>query len=143
MWRAALQPIVTLSTCEAELVAMACCATSIMHVRQIAADLEYEPITGETTLMCCDNQSAMKLSEKNTSGRRTKHIDIRFYWIRGTIKRGDIKCVWVPSNENKANIFTKKLNNAEQRRQTNDLGLVDFNNMINQEMEESGLQAAG
>ena len=68
----------------------------------------------------------MMLSEKNTSGRRTKHIDIRFYWIRGTILDGDIKCIWVASNQNKANIFTKKLNIQEQRRQTEDLGMVDY-----------------
>ena len=109
--RASLQPIVTLRTCEAEFVAMAACATNIMFIRQLGADLKFKPITDYNVIMYCDNKTAKTLTENNTASKITKHIDIRFFWIRGNVETQEIICCWIPTYLNKANIFTKKMNN--------------------------------
>ena len=69
-------------------------------------------------MMYCDNKAAKTLTEKNTANKRTKHIDIRFFQIRGKVELQEILCYWMPTYLNKANRFTKKINNPEQRKQT-------------------------
>ena len=61
------------------------------------------------TVIYVDNQSAIKISENDTEHDRTKHIDIRHYYIRELIKSGEIKLKWLPTCEQLADIFTKPL----------------------------------
>jgi hypothetical protein len=58
-----------------------------------------------------DNQSAMLL-EKNgraSSGRRTRHIDIRYFFVTDRVKSGDIRIEYCPTADMVADFFTKPL----------------------------------
>ena len=57
--------------------------------------------------MGIDNQGAMKLAQNPVFHERSKHIDIRYHFIRDEISSGHIKLVYVPTHENYADIFTK------------------------------------
>ena len=66
------------------------------------------PCEKETTLFV-DNQSAIQLVKNPVYHKRTKHIDIRYHFIREKIENGDIAVEYVPSKEQKTDIFTKAL----------------------------------
>lgn len=56
-----------------------------------------------------DNQSAIKIAENDIEHYRTKHIDIKYKFVTDEINQNNIKLKWVPSNNQKADIFTKNL----------------------------------
>ena len=57
----------------------------------------------------CDNVGAIFLS-KNNESRRTKHIDIKVHFVRQYVENGIVKIIFVRSEENKADPFTKNVN---------------------------------
>ena len=54
-----------------------------------------------------DNQSAIKLAENPVQHQRSKHIDIRYFRIREEIRDGKIKVLYVPTEDNVADLLTK------------------------------------
>ncbi|XP_050217613.1 secreted RxLR effector protein 161-like [Mercurialis annua] len=78
-WSSKKQVSVALSTAEAEYVAAGCCCAQILWIKQQLLDygvtLSHIPIK-------CDNTSAINLSKNPIQHSRSKHIDIRHYFIR-------------------------------------------------------------
>jgi hypothetical protein len=56
-----------------------------------------------------DNESAVKLTKNPESHARTRHIDIRYHYIRELVEDGTIETIWIPGTENPADMFTKPL----------------------------------
>lgn len=54
----------------------------------------------------CDNESAVKLTANPVFHARTKHIEVRYHYIRETVLNHDIKLESVSTNEQVADIFT-------------------------------------
>ncbi|CAB1109760.1 unnamed protein product [Ectocarpus sp. CCAP 1310/34] len=59
-----------------------------------------------------DNQGAIALVQNPLSSGRTKHIDVRFHFIRGLFGSGDISVKFVPTTERHADLLTKALSRA-------------------------------
>jgi hypothetical protein len=61
-----------------------------------------------------DNQSAMLLEKNGTasSGKRTRHINIRYYFVKDRIDNGELRVEYCPTEEMLADIFTKPLQGA-------------------------------
>jgi hypothetical protein len=59
-----------------------------------------------------DNKGCFHLSENEMYHQRTKHIDIRYHWIREQIAQGKFKLYLTPGSENVADIMTKPLGPA-------------------------------
>ncbi|KAG7544127.1 GAG-pre-integrase domain [Arabidopsis thaliana x Arabidopsis arenosa] len=106
-WASKKQPVVTLSTTEAEFVAAAYCACQCVWMRRILEEFGLEQ-SGSTTIMC-DNSSAIKLSKNPVLHGRSKHIDVRFHFLRDLTKDGVVKLVHCGTNEQVADILTKPL----------------------------------
>ncbi|CAA7024669.1 unnamed protein product [Microthlaspi erraticum] len=106
-WASKKQPVVTLSTTEAEFVAAAYCACQCVWMRRILEEFGLEQ-SGSTTIMC-DNSSAIKLSKNPVLHGRSKHIDVRFHFLRDLTKDGVVKLVHCGTNEQIADILTKPL----------------------------------
>lgn len=107
-WSSQRQKIVTLSTTEAEYVAAAAAAAKeAMWLRKLLRDLDclYE----DRTTLYMDNQSAIRLVKNPEFHKRTKHIDIRYHYIRETVANGDIRVEYIPSELQRADILTKSL----------------------------------
>lgn len=66
----------------------------------------------------CDNSSAIKLSRNPVMHRRTKHIDVRYHYLRNLSNEGAMKLVFVGTNDQVADIMTKpiKLDQYEKLR---------------------------
>jgi Reverse transcriptase (RNA-dependent DNA polymerase)/gag-polypeptide of LTR copia-type/Integrase core domain/GAG-pre-integrase domain len=104
-WMAEKQPIITLSTMEAEYVAANTIARNTKWLRQFLMELGFrQDIPSEIFI---DNQTAKKISENPELHKRSQHIDKQYHWIREQIELGIISIHWIPSAENLADIFTK------------------------------------
>ncbi|GAU24969.1 hypothetical protein TSUD_312040 [Trifolium subterraneum] len=106
-WSSRKQPIVTLSTTEAEFVAAASCACQSLWLRNMLNHLSISQ--KGTTLIHCDNSSSIKLSKNPILRGRCKHIDVRFHFLRDLTKDGVIELVHCKSQEQLADVMTKPL----------------------------------
>jgi hypothetical protein len=86
------------------------CADVVKEVKwtkQILNELQYEVETPINVYI--DNQSAIKIGENDVEHDRTKHIDIKYYFIRDSVNDNEIKLMYVPTDQQLADIFTKSL----------------------------------
>jgi hypothetical protein len=112
-WSSKKQPIVTLSSTEAEYVALTRVEGHSMD-SQITEISSVFSFTVPTTLYC-DNQGAIRLSKDSTFHGRTKHIDVHFHFIRQTVTSGHIVLRYWSTNDMIGDIFTKSLARVEVR----------------------------
>ena len=104
-WYSGLQTVVALSSTESEYISLATAATEITYLRELTSFLQ-RPAQAPTTLFE-DNQGAIHLVENPVHHKRTKHIDVRFHYIRLAQEQGIVKVVKIHTDLNKADIFTK------------------------------------
>jgi hypothetical protein len=109
---------VVLSTAEAEYVAA--CAT--VWLQKLLSGLFGLGL--EATCIWCDNQSCMKLSENPVFHDRSKHIEIRYYYIRDMVQRGAVRLQFVTSEDQVADVFTKPLSRMKFEYFRDKLGVV-------------------
>ena len=121
-WSSQRQRLVTLSTTESEYAAAATAAKEAIWIRKLLSDIEYRCETG--TLLYVDNQSAIKLAKNPEFHKRTKHIDIRYHYLREKYQSGEINIQYVPSEVQKADILTKPLARDRFTSLRDSLGLV-------------------
>ena len=60
-------------------------------------------------MIYCDNQSCIKLTENPVFHNRSKHIEIKYHFIRDCVQRGAVKLEYVSIDEQVADILTKSL----------------------------------
>ena len=107
-WRSKSGKSVTLSSAEAEYYGISELAKEILFVRQLLNHMKIKieyPMIIET-----DNVGAMYLSNNYATSQRTHHIDTCYHFVQEFIEDGIIKIKFVRSEENKADIFTKNVN---------------------------------
>ncbi len=103
-----LQSIVALSTCEAEYVAICEAGKEAVWLGFLLAELEFQKKSTPVTLYA-DNQGSIALSNNSEFHRRTKHIDVRFHWIREEVSMKQLNIVYIPTAEMAADGLTKSL----------------------------------
>ena len=74
--------------------------------------------------MHSDNQGAIALSKDDRFHQRTKHINIRYHFIRQHIENGNITLVYCPTENMTADILTKALPSMKQKHFASSLGLI-------------------
>lgn len=104
-WNSCKQQTVALSTAEAEYMAMALATQEALWLQQLQAELGQG--NDGALLIYCDNQSAIKLASTDCYKPRTKHIDIRWHFIRENIVKCKIKFLFVNSCNMVADNLTK------------------------------------
>ena len=106
-WSSHKQELVMLSTAEAEYVAAAHVAKEGIWLHLLLSKLS--PPIPKTTTLHCDNQAACKLATTNNYHARTKHIDIRYHFIRQTVEDGTFNIVYCPTDNMVADTLMKVL----------------------------------
>ncbi|CAA7019223.1 unnamed protein product [Microthlaspi erraticum] len=115
-WSSRKQDIVTLSSTEAEYVAA---TSSACHCVWLKGILQEIGVLGDECIdIMCDNSSTIKLSKNPVMHRRTKHIDVRYHYLRNLSNEEVMKLVFCGTNEQVADILTKpiKLDQFEKLR---------------------------
>ena len=103
-WKATLQPVVALSTTEAEYMAITEACKESVWLRGLFAEL-----CGVDSCidLFCDSQSAIYLTKDQMFHQRTKHIDIKYHYVREVIAQGKIKVCKISTHDNPADMMTK------------------------------------
>ena len=119
-WYSHAQKTVALSSTEAEYMALSDCSRQVVWIRQLLGENGYQlgpiPIAG-------DNQGAIFISSNPVTERRSKHIDIRYHYIREVIAQGHIEVFFIDGNDNPADMFTKNLGHVKFLKFRSALGL--------------------
>jgi hypothetical protein len=110
-WMSKKQPIVALSTCEAEYVAATSCVCHAVWLRNLLKELGMSQ--KEPTTIFVDNKSSIALAKNPVFHDRSKHIDTRYHYIRECIERKDVQVEYVKSQDQVADIFTKPLKHED------------------------------
>ncbi|GJW93209.1 hypothetical protein Tco_0172881 [Tanacetum coccineum] len=122
-WSSKRQKSTAISSTEAEYIAMSGCCAQILWMRSQLTDygLGFNKI-----LMYCDNKSAIALCCNNVQHSRSKHIDIRFHFIKEHVENGVIELYFVNTEYQLADIFTKALGRERIEFLINKLGMRSF-----------------
>ena len=123
-WSSTKQKTVSLSSTESEYYAMTHALKEVLWIR-LFLTIHRLPIPRPFPLLC-DNQSAMALVESEAVSSRSKHIDVRYHFIRNHISEGSFQTTWIPTNDMTANIFTKPLLPPLFIKHCDTLGLVSI-----------------
>ncbi|GJZ17312.1 hypothetical protein Tco_0553435 [Tanacetum coccineum] len=108
---------------EAEYVAAAGCCANILWMKSQLTDYD---IIYEKVPIFCDNTSAIAISNNPVLHSRTKHIVIRYHFIRDHILKGDIELHLIPTQYQLADIFTKPLDEPTFKRLIVELGMLNI-----------------
>jgi len=120
-WSSKKQYIIALSSTEAEYIAQTHAAKELLWLRTFIGEINEK--FGNPITLNCDNQGAIALAKDNKFHARTKHIDIRYHFIRESVECGKININYIPTEDNVADIFTKPLAKAKFRQFVVMLGL--------------------
>ncbi|GJR37376.1 retrovirus-related pol polyprotein from transposon TNT 1-94 [Tanacetum coccineum] len=103
-WKAALQHVVALSTTEAEYMALTEAVKEAIWLRGLLEELGIEL---NTVAVNCDNQGAIHLSRNHVFHERTKHINVRYHFIREVLEAKTVKVLKVGTEHNAMDALTK------------------------------------
>ena len=106
-WSSKKQPIVALSSTEAEYIALCRAAQEAVWLRSLLADVGLTPKTA--TVVREDNQGAIALGKNPKDHPRTKHIDVKYHYVREVVQNKIIDVVHVPTGDMVADTLTKAL----------------------------------
>jgi hypothetical protein len=151
-WKSTKQNVVATSSTEAEYIASSDTAKEALWIRRLSAEIKGTSIPvlqdrfqHETDvqdyiqalqaiertptpqlhpqIILADNQSAIKLSKNPQHHNRTKHIDVRYHFIRKTCQDGLIELAYIPTTEMVADILTKALPREKHEKHMEGMGL--------------------
>ena len=105
-WSSRKQPSVATSTMEAEYIALSDASRECIARMQLFSDLH---IQVNKPVLLCDNQAALSIVRYPVHHQRSKHIAIRYHYIRDAFNNGKFDIQYVPSAEQLADILTKAL----------------------------------
>jgi hypothetical protein len=124
-WASKKQNSLALSTAEVEYIAAGHCCAQLLWMRQTLRDYGYK--LSKVPLLS-DNESAIRVADNPIEHNRTKHIDIRYHFLKDHQQREDIEIAYVSTKEQLANIFTKPLDDKTFSKLRNELNILDSRN---------------
>ncbi|MDR3401435.1 MAG: reverse transcriptase domain-containing protein [Chthoniobacter sp.] len=107
-WCSKKQTMVALSSMESEYVAASLACQEVVHVRGLLSDFGVAGL-GEATALFCDNTAAEQLANGSRISQRSKHINVRYHYIRSCVAEGIVAVRWIRTTEQPADALTKAL----------------------------------
>ena len=98
----------TTATCEAEYVVLRDAAKETIFERAVLFFLQPQ-LAGMCVDIFGDNEGAMAIANNPSSASRSKHIDVKFHFIQGLVRAGEIRILHVGTEHQHTDIFTKEL----------------------------------
>jgi hypothetical protein len=117
--------LVALSTVEAEYIVVGHCCAQLLWMRQTLRDYGYK--LSKVPLLC-DNESAICIADNPVEHSLTKHIDIRYHFLRDHQQKGDIEIAYVSTHNQLVDIFTEPLFEKTFSKLRNELNILDSRN---------------
>jgi len=123
-WSSRKQADHALSSTEAEYIAAADASQEALSFRSMLEEIGFYQ---ETTIIHEDNESCIKLSKNPQDTKRTRHIQVKYHFIRNLVKQGIIKLIHCKTQNQLADIFTKGVNGPRLKSITRQLGIEENN----------------
>jgi ATP-binding cassette subfamily B (MDR/TAP) protein 1 len=109
-WQSRLQKCVALNTTKVEFIAVTEVSKELLWLKQLACELGFGQ---DKYVLFCDNQSVIHLSKNASFHSRSKHIEVRYYWIRNMLNSKQLQLDKVHADENEVDILTKVVTRAK------------------------------
>ena len=119
-WSSRKQSSVAQSTTEAEYVAAASCCSQLLWMISTLRDFG---LSFSRVPLLCDSTSAISVAKNLVLHSKTKHIDVRYHFLRDHQEKGDIELCHVDTQNQLADILTKPLDQATFARLRGELGV--------------------
>ncbi len=119
-WLSKKQASVALSTSEAEYVALSLATQEAIWLRRLLTEIG---VPSGPVMVMEDNQGAIAIARNPIAHSRTKHIDIRYHYIREALQDDVISLQYCPTNEMIADLLTKPLSKPQFERLRLGLGM--------------------
>ena len=105
-WTSRAQKTIALSSTEAEYMALSDCSRQVVWMHTLLGELGYHllPIP-----ICGDNQGSIFIASNPVTEKRSKHIDIRYHYIREVINQQLAVVYFIDDDDNPADLLTKNL----------------------------------
>jgi hypothetical protein len=110
-WQSRKQSNSALSTTEAKHIAACFTSCEAIWLRKLLTCMFY--LEMEVTMILYDNQSCIKMTENPVFHDKTKHIEIRYHYIRDMVQKGVVKLHYVGTDAQVANVLTKPLSRVK------------------------------
>ena len=119
-WASSKQNITALSTAESETIGLTNAAQEAIWWRRILDELG---VKQDTTEIFEDNQACIAMAKNPQQHKRTKHIQVRYYFIREHLESGELKLTYCNTLNQLADCFTKLLSGPSLRSMICRLGI--------------------
>jgi hypothetical protein len=106
-WKSKSQRSVSLSSSEAEFISLSEGAKEIKFIVQVLMSMGIA--VKLPVIVRVDNVGAIFMAENVTTSGGTKHVDIRYHYVREFVEDGFVKIIFVRTAENYADLFTKNV----------------------------------
>ncbi|KAK8936156.1 hypothetical protein KSP39_PZI014125 [Platanthera zijinensis] len=120
-WSSKKQTSVAISTAESEYVAAGSCCAQLLWMQHQLKDYG---IQVSRTPLLCDSKSAISIANNPVSHSRTKHIEIKYHFLREHVEKGDISLEFVKTDYQIADVFTKPLDETKFNKFKIELGML-------------------
>ena len=120
-WVSRKQKTVALSSTEAEYMSLSDTSRQIIWIESLFHEIG---MFLKNIQLGVDNQGAIFLASNPAQEHRSKHIDIRYHYVRGCIEEGKVELVYIPTNEQLADILTKNLSFDKFAQLRSKIGIV-------------------
>ena len=105
-WQSRLQKCVALSTTEAEYIAVAEANKEMLWMKCFVQELSFKQ---QRYVIYYDNQSVIHLGKNDSFHSRTKHIDVRYHWLRDALNDKLFELEKIHTDHNGSDMLTKNL----------------------------------
>ncbi|CAI5479282.1 unnamed protein product [Closterium sp. Yama58-4] len=106
-WQSSKQELIALSSAEAEYIALCSATKEGLYLRKLLEEAKLAQLPSFS--LFCDNQSAIRIANKSGFANRTKHIALRYFFVKDEIEKGRLELSYCPTSEMAADYLTKKL----------------------------------
>jgi hypothetical protein len=120
-WQSLKQKVVALSSCEAEYIATTTAAAQALWLSRMLAKLLGRKV--DVVELKVDSKSALALAKNPVFHERSKHIRIKYHFIRDCLEDGSIKASHITTTDQLADILTKSLEKSKFQEMRERIGL--------------------
>ena len=121
-WQSVKQQVVALSSCEAEYIAASTASTQALWLARLLGDLLGRDT--EAVELRVDSKSALTLAKNPVFHERSKHIRVRYHFIRGCLEEGSINAGYINTKNQLADLLTKRLGRIKFLELCSRIGMV-------------------
>ena len=121
-WQSKKQTCVSLSTAEAEYIAAASCTSQVIWIQSQLRDYG---LNMKKIPLYCDSESAIRICHNPVQHSKTKHIALRYHFIKDHVEDGNVEVHFVRTTDQLADVFTKALPEASFNKILQGLGMME------------------